>query len=111
MSKQQWDIWTLDFPGRGEHPAVLISHPDRCARAAVINVLYCTSQRQSRPVRENEVLLNSSDGLDWETFCVCDHLYSVEVAQLLHKRGRVTGERRRAIRRKLIQFYRLLSDD
>ncbi|HWN95102.1 MAG TPA: type II toxin-antitoxin system PemK/MazF family toxin [Methylomirabilota bacterium] len=111
MTKQQWDIWTLDFPGRGEHPAVLISHPDRCARASVVNMLYCTSQRQSRSARENEILLNGSDGLDWETFCVCDHLYSVEASQLVRKRGRVTAERRRAIRRKLIQFYRLLADD
>ena|SRR5437867_10838128 len=78
MSKQQWDIWALDFPGRGEHPAVLVSHPDRCARASIVNVLYCTSQRQSRKPYENEVVLNSADGLDWETFCVCDHMYSVE---------------------------------
>jgi len=111
MTKQQWDIWTLDFPGRGEHPAVLVSHPDRCARAAVVNVLYCTSQRQSRPVRENEVLLNSADGLDWETFCVCDHLYSIETNQLIEKRGHVSRERRRIIRRKIIQLYRLLADD
>jgi len=111
MSKQQWDIWALDFPGRGEHPAVLVSHPDRCARASIVNVLYCTSQRQSRKPYENEVVLNSADGLDWETFCVCDHMYSVETAQLKRKRGRVTTERRRTIRRKLMQFYRLLSED
>ena len=111
MSKQPWEIRTLDFPGRGEHPAELVSHPDRCARAAVVNVLYCTSQRQSRPAQENEVVLNSADGLDWETFCVCDHMYSVETGQLKRKRGRVTRERRRAIRRKLIQLYRLLAED
>ena len=111
MPKQQWDIWTLEFPGRGEHPAVLLSHPDRCSGAAVVNVLYCTSQRQARQARENEVLLNSADGLDWETFCVCDHMYSVEAARLRRKRGHVTTERRRAIRRKVIQFYRLLVDD
>ncbi len=87
MSKQQWEIWTLDFPGRGEHPTVLVSHPDRCARASVVNVLYGTSQRQNRPPQENEVVLNSADGLDWETFCVCDHLYSVEATQLKRKRG------------------------
>ena len=78
MNKEQWEIWTLDFPGRGEHPAVLVSNPDRCACAAVVNVLYCTSQRQNRPARENEVMLNSADGPDWETLCACDHLFSVE---------------------------------
>jgi len=91
MTKQQWDIWTLDFPGRGEHPTVLLSHPDRCVRAALVNVLYCTSQRQPK---ENEIVLNSADGLDWETFCVCDPFYSVESAQLKLKRGRVSVERR-----------------
>jgi hypothetical protein len=111
MTKSQWEIWSLDFPDRGEHPAVLVSHPDRCARAAVVNVLYCTSQRQSRLARENEIVLNSADGLDWETFCVCDHMYSVETTRLKSKRGKVSRERRRAIRRKLIQCYLLLADD
>lgn len=111
MSKQRWEVWTLDFPGRGEHPVVLVSHPDRCAHATVVNVLYCTSQRQNRLPRENEVMLNSADGLDWEAFCACDHFYSVEVTQLKHKRGNVSLERRRAIRRKLIQCFRLLTDD
>ena len=111
MNKEQWEIWTLDFPGRGEHPAVLVSNPDRCACAAVVNVLYCTSQRQNRPARENEVMLNSADGLDWETLCACDHLFSVETTQLKRRRGKVSHERRRVIRRKLIQFYRLLSED
>ncbi|MSU61248.1 MAG: type II toxin-antitoxin system PemK/MazF family toxin [Pedosphaera sp.] len=111
MTKCQWDLWTLDFPGRGTHPAVLVSHPDRCARSAVVNVLYCTSQRQGRAPKENEVMLNSADGLEWETFCLCDHLYSIEASQLKARLGRVGPERRRAIRRKLIQFYRLLVDD
>ena len=44
----QFDIWTFNFPKQGEHPCVLISHPDRCARAEVVNVLYCTSQKQNR---------------------------------------------------------------
>ena len=34
---------------REEHPAILITHPDICAQADVVNVLYCTTQRQNRP--------------------------------------------------------------
>jgi hypothetical protein len=46
--KDQFEVWRFNFPMKGEHPVVLISHPDDCARAEVINVLFCTSQRQSR---------------------------------------------------------------
>lgn len=44
--KDQFDVWWFTFPDKGEHPVVIISHPDRCARAALVNVLFCTSQRQ-----------------------------------------------------------------
>ena len=63
--KDQFDVWRFDFPGKGEHPVVLISHPDRCARA-VVNVLFCTSQRQRRMPHPYEVLLNGADDVDWE---------------------------------------------
>lgn len=39
------------------------------------------------PTRDRTLL---ADGLDWETFCVCDHLYSVETAQLKLKRGKLS---------------------
>ena len=55
--KDQFDIWRFDFPGKGEHSVILISHPDVCARAWFVNVLYCTSQRQSRPPKPYEVML------------------------------------------------------
>jgi mRNA-degrading endonuclease toxin of MazEF toxin-antitoxin module len=46
--KDQFEVWRFKFPDKGEHPVVIISHPDRCARTALVNVLFCTSQRQSR---------------------------------------------------------------
>ena len=55
--KDQFDIWRFDFPGKGEHSVILISHPDVCARASFVNVLYCTSQRQNRPPKPCEVML------------------------------------------------------
>ena len=55
--KNQFDVWRFDFPKKGEHPVVLISHPDLCARAAVVDVLFCTSQRQNRKAYPHEVML------------------------------------------------------
>ena len=108
--KDQFEVWRFDFPGKGEHPAILISHPDFCARA-VVNVLFCTSQRQSRLAKPFEVLLDQSDGMDWETFCDCSVMYAVPIAGLFGKRGLVGLERRRAIRTVLRDMFRLGASD
>ena len=110
--KDQFDVWRHDFPDKGgEHPVVLISHPDICARSAVVNVLYCTTQRQSRSPRRHEVMLNTEDGMDWETFCDCSCLYAVRSADLFGKRGRVSLERRRAIRQQIRDLFLLMDTD
>src|ERR1035441_1507859 len=45
--KAQFDVWRCNFPAKGgEHPAILISHPDICARAAGIE-----TQRRKEPQR------------------------------------------------------------
>ena len=105
--KVQFDVWRFDFPKRGEHPVILVSHPDRCARGEVVNVLYCTSQRQSRPPKPYEVMLDTADGMDWETFCDCSLMFSVPAAALFGKRGHVTLERRNAIRDKIRDLFLL----
>lgn len=107
----QFDIWSFEFPGKGVHPCVLISHPDRCASAAVVNILFCTSQQQSRPPYPFEVTLNGEDGMAWETFCNCSLLWSVERAKLHNQRGHVSLERRRAIRAKVRDLLRLMATD
>jgi hypothetical protein len=56
-------------------------------------------------------MLDSADGMDWETFCDCSHIYSVEAAQLFGRRGHVTLERRRAIRTLLKEMFRLNATD
>ena len=109
--KDQFDVWRFDFPEKGEHPVVLISHPDRCARGALVNVLFCTSQRQSRPPYPYEVLLNGADGMDWETLCDCSILYTVPAAKLFGRRGQVSLERRRQIRTKIRDLLRLNATD
>jgi mRNA-degrading endonuclease toxin of MazEF toxin-antitoxin module len=109
--KTQFEVWRLVFGDRGEHPCVIISHPDTAARAKWVNVLYCTSQRQNRPPKPYEVLLNGADGLDWETFVDCSSIWLVESDKLFGKRGRVSHERRNQIRDKLRDVFRLAARD
>ena len=92
-----WDIYTWTFPEAGPHPAVIVSSPARVAHKPVVNVLLCSSQRASRPAQEHEVLLNSADGLEWETLCKCDLLHVAAVRDLGPHRGIVSLERRRLI--------------
>ena len=109
MTWSQWDIGNFDFPAPvGEHPVVIISNPDRVGRAKLVNVLYCTTQRQSRPPGPDEVLLNSADGLDWETYCRCDHIFSVEREQLKRrpKPASVSAPRRRQIAARIVDLFR-----
>lgn len=94
---KQWEIWTCDFAEAGPHPAIIVSHPDRVARAPLVNVLIGSSQKASRPARENEILLNGADGLDWEALVKCDLMYLVEKERLHRQRGIVTTVRRRAL--------------
>ena len=110
--KDQFEVWRYVFQEKGgEHPVVLISHPDICARAKVVNVLFCTSQRQSRKPYPHEVLLNGVDGMDWETFCDCSTMYAVRSDLLFNKRGRASLERRLAIRATLKDMFRLWDTD
>jgi mRNA-degrading endonuclease toxin of MazEF toxin-antitoxin module len=108
--KKQFDVWRLNFPGKGEHPVVIISHDDFCA-GGVINVLYCTGQRQNRRPKPYEILLNGVDGMDWETLCDCGTFYSIPSAGLFNKRARVSLERRRQIRGKIRDLFRLAATD
>ena len=109
--KAQFEVWDCNFPKKGLHPVVLISHPDRCARAQVLNVLFCTSQRQSRHPYPFEVMLDAEDGLSWETLCDCSIRWSIDTPLLTTKRGQVTLARRRAIREKVREMLRLSATD
>lgn len=46
-------------------------------------------------------MLNSADGLDWETLVKCDLRYLVERARLDRRRGNVGKVRRRALVQRL----------
>jgi hypothetical protein len=109
--KDQFEVWDYNFPTKGLHPVVLISHPDICARQSQINVLFCTSQRQSRRIYPHEVMLDTADGLDWETFCDCSTMYLVPSDRLARYRGKITYERQQAIRCKVRDLFRLMETD
>jgi mRNA-degrading endonuclease toxin of MazEF toxin-antitoxin module len=106
----QFDVWRFNFPVQGEHSVVIISPPD-FARGRNVNVLYCTSQRQSRKPHPFEVMLDTADGFDWETFCDCSVMHLIPAAGLFGRRGQVTLERRRAIRTRLRDVFRLMAMD
>jgi hypothetical protein len=93
-----WDIYSFQPPGWPEvHPAVIVSHPVRVANKPEVTILMCSSKPAARPPRPNEVILDTSDGLDWPTLCKCDLLYAIPKTELKEKRGAVTPERRRQI--------------
>ena len=98
-----WEIYTSDI--YGPHPCVLISCQARISAKPEVVVLKCSSMKpgQERTAKENEVVLDQADGLDWKTLCRCDLMFTVEKSKLSHKRGEVTPERRRDIARKIVQ--------
>ena len=91
-----WEIYTYD-PGFGDHPAIIISHPKRVANKPQVEVLLCSSQRAGRSADQNEVMLDTADGLSWETLCKCDLVWSVDKSELHTYRGKVTEARQRKI--------------
>jgi mRNA-degrading endonuclease toxin of MazEF toxin-antitoxin module len=101
----QWQIWTYDFPGAGQHPAVIVSHPLRAERKEIVEVLLCTTLRAAHSPGPHEVVLNSADGLEWSTLCRCDLVYSIPRSDLTALRGTVSMARRRDIIRKLIASH------
>ena len=99
-----WEIWTFD-PGYGDHSVVIVSAHDRVARKPVVEVLLCSSHCASRLPSPGEVLLDSADGLDWQTLCKCDLIQAVE-KNLLHTRGgAVSPKRQRQIIRVIVASH------
>jgi mRNA-degrading endonuclease toxin of MazEF toxin-antitoxin module len=93
-----WEIWSYQPPNWPEpHPAVIVSSPERVANKPDVNILMCSSKQTARPPAPNEVILDSSDGLNWPTLCKCDLLHLVAKTALKSIRGTVSPERRRQI--------------
>jgi mRNA-degrading endonuclease toxin of MazEF toxin-antitoxin module len=98
-----WEIYTWNFPGAGAHPAVVLGTDERVQHKPMLNVLLCSSQRATRAAKATEVILDSTDGLDWPTLCKCDLVYSAPANQLSGKRGIVASARRREIAVRVIR--------
>jgi len=99
-----WEVYDADL-GWGTHPVVIVSHPARVARKEFVEILDCSSQRANRPAQDHEVVLDTSDGLDWATFCKCDCIYAVPRNELVRHRGTVALERQRRIVRTMIEAH------
>jgi mRNA-degrading endonuclease toxin of MazEF toxin-antitoxin module len=84
---------------------VIVSHPDRAARKSWVDVVVCTSQRANRKSETHEILLDSADGLNWDTLCRCDLIYAAPVDELKIKRGTVSQLRRPQLIRSIIAAH------
>src|SRR6266404_2417695 len=67
----------------------------------LVGILYST-QRASRAPNAGEVVLDLADGLNWESLCKCDLIYSIDRDLLHTRRGLVTTERRPEIVRVIV---------
>lgn len=105
---KQWDTNQWVFP-HGSHPCIIVSPTARCQNPdfSTVNVLACQSQRAQRQPRENELVIDQADGMDWETLVRCDFIWAVHKSELNQARGKVGAERRRAIGQKLIRIFGL----
>ena len=83
-----WEVWQWEFPP-GVHPAVIVSPEARCINPDIrtVNLLGCSTQRAQRAPRIHEVLLDTEDGVDWETLCRCDVLFLANKSELTRRRG------------------------
>ena len=98
-----WEVWTWKFPDTGEHSAVVLGTDERVRLKPRVCVILCSMQRAARQPEVHEVILDEADGLDWETLCKCDVVYTTPKTELVKRRGSVTAERRRAIAERVIR--------
>src|SRR2546428_13677943 len=98
-----WKVWTWNFPGAGDPPAVVLGTDERVRLKPRVSIILCSTQRAMREPGVHEVILDEADGLDWKTLCKCDLVYAVEKGELVNRRGIVTVERRRAIAEPVIR--------
>ena len=61
----------------------------------------------ARPLKKNEAMLDTADGLDWETAVRCDIIHLLPKASFGPARGRVSSARQIVIARKLAECLRL----
>jgi mRNA-degrading endonuclease toxin of MazEF toxin-antitoxin module len=106
---KQWDIFLFPYPTPADpHMAVVISNNGICANPSIsaVNVLPCQTVRPlNRGKKDNEVYLDSGDGLDWKTLVKCDFVLVFNKNQAIEKRGEVCPQRVAEIRKKLQEYF------
>jgi len=109
MTVRQWDIWKTRPAGiQKEHWFVILSGAERLQSSShvQINGLACFTLR-GMP-RSTDVRLDAADGFPAPTVCQCDLVYFLEKSQLHSHLGKVSYARQQAIKRALIQLFRLV---
>jgi hypothetical protein len=105
----QWEIWKGRPAGMAhDHWFVLLSGQERLAspRHQSVNGLACFTLRGG--LGPTDVMLNSADGFQTQTACQCDLIYLLEKGRLHSRIGLVSFDRQQAIKRKLIQLFRMV---
>ena len=109
MTLHPWDVWKARPHGvQQDHWFVILAGQERLQSPVhtQINGLVCFTLRG--PVRSTDVGLNSADGFPAPTICQCDLIYLLEKRALHSCLGRVSYERQQAIKRKLIEVFRII---
>lgn len=108
----QWAVVRVKFRPTDcdAHPAVIVSNEELCtdARITRVNVLHGTKTAPGNPARPHQVLLNSAEGLDFQTAIDCGYFYSVAKDDITAAIGMVSVERRRGLKRKIVEVLRLM---
>jgi hypothetical protein len=108
----QWAVVKVRFRAtdRDLHPAVIVSNAELCddPRITRVNVLHGTKTAPGNPARPHQVLLNSAEGLDVLTAIDCGYFYSIAKDEIAEGLGQLGSERRRALKRKIIEVLRLI---
>src|SRR5439155_2133714 len=91
-----------------DHWFVILSGEERLQSRlhGQINGLACFTLRGS--FRSTDVRLNAADGFQTATACQCDLIYFLQKSRLDSHIGTVSYERQQAIKRKLIEIFRLI---
>ncbi len=109
MTIRQWEIWKArPISIEKEHWFVILAGTERLesSRHVQINGLACFTLRGT--ARSTDVRLNAADGFEAATVCQCDLIYFLQKGQLHSRLGIVSYERQQAIKRMLIQVFRLV---
>jgi hypothetical protein len=109
MIVRPWEIWKARPHGVAQdHWFVILAGEERLQSPThnQINGLACYTLRGS--IRSTDVVLNSADGFQARTVCQCDLIYLLEKKMLHSCLGLVSYERQQAIKRKLIEVFRII---